>query len=190
MRRHFLGLCLIALSVALVAPRVRAQSAPPERIGQLPAPLPLFPADNWWNQDISAAPVDPRSAQFIGFVGATRRLHPDFGGYESPGSANIYGFPYFDGIRRPAEEDGAVLLRRRKRRRRSRDRAQLSVLSDSRRSDHAAVLDRRRSGRQPGSRRRSAHADRRSRQPRSLRALRRCTGTDRSGRPAPAPRST
>src|SRR4051794_13735326 len=95
MRRPFLPLCLIALSVALVEPGARAQSAPAERIGQLPAPLPLFPADNWWNQEISAAPVDPRSAQFIAFVGATRRLHPDFGGYESPGSVNVYGFPYF-----------------------------------------------------------------------------------------------
>src|ERR687890_2440939 len=58
--------------------------------------LQLFPADNWWNQDVSQAPVDPRSAQFIAFInnGGTRRLHPDFGGYESPGSANIYGFPY------------------------------------------------------------------------------------------------
>jgi hypothetical protein len=68
----------------------------PERNGPLPAPLPLFPADNWWNQDISQAPVDARSPQFIAFVnnGGTRRLHPDFGGYESPGSPNIYGFPF------------------------------------------------------------------------------------------------
>ena len=56
----------------------------------------LFPADNWWNQDISGAPVDPRSAQFIAFInnGGSRRLHPDFGGFASPGSVNIYGFPY------------------------------------------------------------------------------------------------
>ena len=59
-----------------------------------PLPFSLFPADNWWNQDISQAPIDARSSQFISFIGMTRRLHPDFGGYESPGSANIYGFPY------------------------------------------------------------------------------------------------
>jgi len=94
MRRHVLPLCLLAATAALIQPHAQAQSAPAERLGQLPAPLPLFQADNWWNQDISAAPVDPRSAQFIAFVGATRRLHPDFGGYESPGSVNIYGFPY------------------------------------------------------------------------------------------------
>jgi hypothetical protein len=59
-------------------------------------PFPLFPADNWWNQDISQAPVDPRSGQFIAFInnGGARRLHPDFGGFASPGSVDIYGFPY------------------------------------------------------------------------------------------------
>lgn len=62
--------------------------------GTLPGPLPLFPRTNWWNLDISGAPVDPASASLINFVGSTRRLHPDFGGDESPGSVNIYGFPY------------------------------------------------------------------------------------------------
>jgi hypothetical protein len=65
-----------------------------ERNGTLPGPLPLFPADNWWNQDISQAPVDPRSAQYIAFIGATDGLHPDFGGTASPGSHDIYGMPY------------------------------------------------------------------------------------------------
>jgi hypothetical protein len=64
------------------------------RNGALPGPLPLFPADNWWNQDISQAPVDPRSSEFITFIGPTRGMHPDFGGTESPGSQNIYGMPY------------------------------------------------------------------------------------------------
>ena len=86
----------IPASVLLLAVVLQAQSVPPQRNGALPGPLPLFPADNWWNQDISAAPVDARSAQFIAFInnGGTRRLHPDFGGYESPGSQSIYGFPY------------------------------------------------------------------------------------------------
>lgn len=47
----------------------------------------VFPPSNWWNLDISAAPVDPNSAAYISFVGSTRRLHPDFG--PSP-----YGIPY------------------------------------------------------------------------------------------------
>ncbi len=47
-----------------------------------------FPSDNWWNLDISNAPVDPNSAAYISFVnnGLARRLHPDFGG--------PYGMPY------------------------------------------------------------------------------------------------
>ena len=40
----------------------------------------LFPADNWWNQDISTAPVDPQSDAYINFIGRTRgaasRLRP------------------------------------------------------------------------------------------------------------------
>ena len=64
--------------------------------GPLPGPFPLFPRDNWWNLDISAAPIDPSSGNYIAFInnGATRRLHPDFGGNASPGSVEIYGFPY------------------------------------------------------------------------------------------------
>jgi hypothetical protein len=62
--------------------------------GPIPGPLPIFPPDNWWNTDISAAQVDPQSAAFISFIGTTRSLHPDFGGDASPGSTDIYGFPY------------------------------------------------------------------------------------------------
>jgi hypothetical protein len=37
-----------------------------------------FPADNPWNADVSAAPVDPRSSTLIASCGL-RNLHPDFG---------------------------------------------------------------------------------------------------------------
>lgn len=55
----------------------------------------VFPSTNWWNLDVSAAPVDPRSAAFIDFVSgrtaanptAARTLHPDFG-------PPPYGMPY------------------------------------------------------------------------------------------------
>jgi hypothetical protein len=55
----------------------------------------VFPVNNWWNLDISSAPVDPRSAQLIAWISgrtggnttATRRLHPDFG-------PPPYGIPY------------------------------------------------------------------------------------------------
>jgi hypothetical protein len=47
----------------------------------------LFPSDNWWNQDISSAPVDPQSDAYITFIGRTRTSHPDFG-------PPPYGIPY------------------------------------------------------------------------------------------------
>jgi hypothetical protein len=64
--------------------------------GPIPGPLPLFPADNWWNIDVSNAPLDGGSAGYISFIngGGARQMHPDFGGDVSPGSVQIYGFPY------------------------------------------------------------------------------------------------
>ena len=38
-----------------------------------------FPADNLWNADVSDAPVDPNSANYINFIGAATTLHADFG---------------------------------------------------------------------------------------------------------------
>jgi hypothetical protein len=60
-----------------------------------PISRPLFPANNWWNLDVSAAPVDTRSSALISWISgrsasnttAVRRLHPDFGGPP-------YGIPY------------------------------------------------------------------------------------------------
>jgi hypothetical protein len=66
----------------------------PLRNGELPGPLPLFPPTNWWNTDISKAPVDPGSTAFIDSIGATRGLHPDFGGESGDPEAPIYGMPY------------------------------------------------------------------------------------------------
>jgi len=90
---------LLAASALLVgAPLAHAQcpATVPAQGAALPAPLPLFPSDNWWNADVSAAPVDSASASFIAFInnGGTRKLHPDFGGEASPGSVDVYGMPY------------------------------------------------------------------------------------------------
>jgi len=62
--------------------------------GPISVPLPLFPANNWWSTDISSAPVDPNSANFITFInnGSVRTLHPDFGA--NAGVGYVYGFPY------------------------------------------------------------------------------------------------
>jgi len=93
------SLATLALSLLLALPAgVLAQcpASVPVEGAPTPGPLPLFPADNWWNVDVSAAPVDPNSAAYIAFInnGGTRRLHPDFGGEVSPGSVGIYGMPY------------------------------------------------------------------------------------------------
>jgi hypothetical protein len=79
---------------ALVGLAVAHAAAPPVLLEPL-AGRQVFPATNWWNQDISYAPVDPRSAQLIDFISgrsatnttAVRRLHPDFG-------PPPYGIPY------------------------------------------------------------------------------------------------
>ena len=83
------------ISMAVLVPVAMAQCPPSTPVQGAPmTQSPVFPADNWWNTDISAAPIDPSSASFIAFIGGTRSLHPDFGGEESPGSTGIYGFPY------------------------------------------------------------------------------------------------
>jgi hypothetical protein len=51
-----------------------------------------FPADNAWNTDISAAPVDPNSSNLIASIGATTGLFPDFGSGTWNGAP--IGIPY------------------------------------------------------------------------------------------------
>jgi hypothetical protein len=51
----------------------------------------LFPPDNPWNQDISAAEVDPNSDNLIASIGLNVGLHPDFGTVYN-GAPN--GIPY------------------------------------------------------------------------------------------------
>jgi len=85
------SLLLLLALLALVAGFPTAASA--EINGPLPQPLPLLPADNWWNVDVSQAPVDPASGAFLDFIGRHRGLHPDFGG-DAPDFPEIYGMPY------------------------------------------------------------------------------------------------
>ena len=119
LRNSLIRLALLC-GLLLLAASGNAVGLGPIPGGALPGPLPLFPADNWWNVDISAAPVDANSVSFINFIGATRGLHPDFGGEVSPGSAGIYGIPYVvvdgtqpkvqvDFVLYPGESDGVGL---------------------------------------------------------------------------------
>ena len=95
---HRLPGALILLVCALFnfAAYAQCPATTPVQGAAIRGAAPLFPATNWWNLDISTAPVDPGSANFITFIntGGVKTLHPDFGGEESPGSVNIYGFPY------------------------------------------------------------------------------------------------
>ena len=91
MSRAALRVCLAIAVVAAAVPAARAASVLLDSL----AGRQVFPAGNWWNLDVSAAPVDPRSAQLIAWISgrtsgnttAVRRLHPDFG-------PPPYGIPY------------------------------------------------------------------------------------------------
>ena len=86
----------LAAFAVVLATGVVGVSAPPDATVNEPlAGRQVFPSSNWWNQDVSQAPVDPASRAFIDFVSgrtttnptAVRRLHPDFG-------PPPYGIPY------------------------------------------------------------------------------------------------
>ena len=91
MSRAALRVCVAAAAIAAAVPALRAASVLLESL----AGRQVFPASNWWNLDVSAAPVDPRSPQLIAWISgrtgsnttAVRRLHPDFG-------PPPYGIPY------------------------------------------------------------------------------------------------
>lgn len=83
---------LVLLALILVAAPLHAAV----QGGTMPVPLPLFPQNNWWNTDISNAPLDGSSSAFLTFIDNNvvggRRLHPDFGG--DAGGGETYGFPF------------------------------------------------------------------------------------------------
>ena len=100
-RRFSIGIFAIAIAVgfAFLFGRVGAAGLPPD-LGScqvfpdppasLPADAASLPNQDAWNQDISKAPRDPRSAAYIAYINAQGGdlLHPDFG------SPRPYGFPY------------------------------------------------------------------------------------------------
>jgi hypothetical protein len=81
-----------ALAAVLCAVAATALWAQVVRNGPLPAPLPLFPSDNWWNVDITSAPVDPSDAAWKTYIGG-EGMHPDFGA-EGEFEPEIYGIPF------------------------------------------------------------------------------------------------
>jgi hypothetical protein len=47
-------------------------------LGGTVSSCPVFPADNPWNTDISSAPLDPMSDQYIASIGMTGSVHADY----------------------------------------------------------------------------------------------------------------
>ena len=83
MRRALAALAVIcALLAAQPAPAARTA---PSTIGGCR----VFPSGNAWNRDISRAPVDPRSDEYVRAIGLDANLHPDFGS----GRHGDYGIP-------------------------------------------------------------------------------------------------
>ena len=94
------ALAVLALAAALLAPGRSAALGPYPDLGDCPVfpdppaglspTAPSLPTEAAWNQDVSRAPVAPRSAATIAYIDAHggNFLHPDFG------SPRAYGFPY------------------------------------------------------------------------------------------------
>lgn len=101
--RRFLLAALAALAIGLLAgcsqdsPEGMSPTSPPDIAPATESPgvnlledfseRQVFPASNWWNLNISNAPLDPNSGAYINFIGAGESLHPDM-------AAPPWGIPY------------------------------------------------------------------------------------------------
>jgi hypothetical protein len=65
LRRFIVSLTLLSV---LAGPELPALAMEAQLSGPLPQPLPLFPANNWWNLNISNWPVDQNSSSYISFI--------------------------------------------------------------------------------------------------------------------------
>jgi hypothetical protein len=87
-----LTLAAFATHARAVGPYPDLGSCPvfPDPPASLSPRAPSLPSQAAWNQDISKAPRDPRSAAYIAYINAHGgdHLHPDFG------SPRPYGFPF------------------------------------------------------------------------------------------------
>jgi hypothetical protein len=85
-------LLTFASSAGAVGPYPSLGACPvfPDPPASLPANAKSLPNQAAWNQDISKAPRDPRSAAYIAYINSQggEHLHPDFG------SPRPYGFPF------------------------------------------------------------------------------------------------
>jgi hypothetical protein len=90
MRRVIRGVVVVGVLLTSLTAMDSAQAGTP--VPGAPA-CPIFPADNFWNADITALPVNARSAAWVaGMNGATAKIWPDFGSSGDP--AHPYGIPF------------------------------------------------------------------------------------------------
>jgi hypothetical protein len=92
MRRTFDTLAVLALATASL--HAQSGTCSGMTVGQLTSlnGFVPFPASSLWNTDISLAPVDVNSANYINFVGPSVTVHPDFGSGTYNGQS--IGIPY------------------------------------------------------------------------------------------------
>jgi hypothetical protein len=78
---YVLAAVILVLAGFLAMRGVSHQTAPglPTPSDLLLRSVRIFPADNPWNQDISAKAIDPRSQAILTRIGMDKPLHPDFG---------------------------------------------------------------------------------------------------------------
>jgi hypothetical protein len=72
--KYSVTLLTLAIPLCILIPGQAAGQSEPTIAG-----CPFFPADNVWNTPIDHLPVDPNSASYISTMGASGRVHPDFG---------------------------------------------------------------------------------------------------------------
>ena len=89
-----LSVMLSALLLWPATSSAQSGTCPGMTIGQLTSlnGFVPFPSSNLWNTDISAAPVDPNSANILSYIGNTVTLHPDFSSGTFNGQTG--GIPY------------------------------------------------------------------------------------------------
>ena len=75
------------------APTAHPTAAPTPQPTNNPAACTVFPSSNVWNKRVDGLPVDPDSATYMGAIGLSANLHPDFSSTAWNGGIG-YGIPF------------------------------------------------------------------------------------------------
>jgi len=83
---------IIVLSASVLSAIAPMHQAPLAQSGPTLAGCPIFPANNVWNVRVDQLPVDANSSAYIATIGASKKVHPDFGSGTWDGGP--IGIPY------------------------------------------------------------------------------------------------